>query len=287
MAALFAGSGSSGARGTWSSSRRSSESTYGGPVSDSSRQQITSLVATLSDTQVGLLLRMAQAMLVPVAVERSIESDIVTDEFSEALANFLLMHHAIHTEPLNKAAFEYLFVACSEASGRRASLNPATGSASYDVEAGGIRWSLKTEAGKKLSASTVRIEKFMEARWIRECTNPAKCAAAVSVQIPAHMQDYERIVILRAKQDAAALVTSYELIELPMVELMRLSTADPSWFTKEGNKESYGADVVDDAGERVFRILLDSSVEKVRIWFRTSKAIYHGRWIVQHPGVIA
>ena len=256
-------------------------------MSESPRNRIAEVVAALSDTQVGLLLRMAEAMLVPVQVERSAESDIVSDEFSEALANFLLLHHAIHVEPLNKAAFEYLFVACSEASGRPASRNPATGAASYDVEAGGVRWSLKTEAGKKLSASTVRIEKFMEARWIRECTNPAKCAAAVRVQIPAHMEDYERLVILRAKQDATASVTSYELLELPKAQLLRLADAQDDWFTKEGKKESYGADVLDDEGDRVFRVLLDSSVEKVRIWFRTAKALNHGRWVVQRPHVIA
>lgn len=256
-------------------------------VSESPRSHIAEVVAALSDTQVGLLLRMAEAMRVPVQVEQSTESDIVSDYFSEALANFLLLHHAIHIEPLNKAAFEYLFVACSEASGRRATRNPASGSASYDVEADGVRWSLKTEAGKKLSVATVRIEKFMEARWIRECTNPAKCAAAVREHIPAHMQDYERLAILRARQDATATVTSYELFELPKAELLRLTNAQDDWFTKEGKKESYGADVLDGDGERVFRVLLDSSVEKVRIWFSTAKAINHGRWVVQRPDVVA
>lgn len=127
----------------------------------------------------------------------------------------------------------------------------------------------------------------MEARWIRECTNPAKCAAAVRVHVPAHMQDHERMIILRARQDASARVTSYELLELPKPELLRLSEALPDWFTKEGSKESYGADVVDDEGDKVCRVLLDSSVEKVRIWFRTAKAINHGRWVVHRPEVIA
>lgn len=256
-------------------------------MSDSARQRMAEVVASLSDTQIGLLLRMAEAMQIPVEVERFAESDIVSDEFSEALANFLLLHHAIHGEPLNKAAFEYLFVACSEATGRPASRNPASGAASYDVEAGDVRWSLKTEAGKSLSASTVRIEKFMEARWIRECTNPAKCAAAVRAHVPAHMQEYERMLILRARQDAFARATTYELLEIPMLALVRLSQAIPDWFTKEGSRESYGADVVDDEGEKVFRILLDSSVEKVRIWFRTAKAIKHGRWVVQRSEVKA
>jgi hypothetical protein len=250
------------------------------------RKQISSLVASLSDTQVGLLLRMAQAMRLPVEVDRADDSDIVDDRFSEALANFLLLHHAIHVEPLNKAAFEYMFVACSEAAGRPTRRNTATGSASYDVEADGVRWALKTEAGKKPSQTVVRIEKFMEARWIRECTNPAKCASAVRLHVPGHMGDYERMLILRATQDATARVTTYELLELPKNELMKLTQAQAGWFTKEGSKESYGADVKDEDGNRVFRILLDSSVEKVRIWFSIAKAINHGRWMVQRPEVI-
>lgn len=255
-------------------------------MSEQARLRIAEVVASLSDTQVGLLLRMAEAMRSPVEVERFGASDIVSDPFSEALANFLLLHHAIHVEPLNKAAFEYLFVACSAAAGRSASRNPASGAASFDVEADGLRWSLKTEGGKKLSATMVRIEKFMEARWIRECSNPAKCAAAVRVHIPAHMDDYERLIVLRARQDASARVTTYELVELPKPEILRLSSALPEWFTKEGTRESYGADVLDEQGDRVFRILLDSSVEKVRIWFMTARAITHGRWVVRRPDVM-
>jgi hypothetical protein len=251
------------------------------------RQEISTLVASLSNTQVTLLLRMAQAMRVPVEVERAPHSDIVDDRFSEALANFLLLHHAIHVEPLNKAAFEYVFLACSEAAGRPGRRNTATGSASYDVEAGGVRWSLKTEAGRRPSRTVVRIEKFMEARWIRECTNPAKCASAVRRYVPAHMGDYERMLILRATQDETGRVTTYELLELPKTELMKLTQAQTKWFTKEGSKESYGADVLDTEGKRVFRILLDSSVEKVRIWFNVAKAVNHGQWTVQRPEVIA
>ena len=251
------------------------------------RHEIASLVASLSDTQVGLLLRMAEAMRVPVEVDRPEHSDLVDDHFSEALGNFLLLHHAIHVEPLNKAGFEYMFLACSEAAGRAARRNTATGSASYDVEADGVRWSLKTEAGRRPSQTVVRIEKFMEARWIRECTNPAKCASAVRLHVPGHMGDYERMLILRATQDENARITTYQLLELPKAELMRLSEAQPGWFTKEGSKESYGADVMDADGDRVFRILLDSSVEKVRVWFRITKAVNHGRWVIQRPEVIA
>jgi hypothetical protein len=33
-------------------------------------------------------------------------------------------------------------------------------------------------------------------------------------------------------------------------------------------------------GTRILRILLDSSVEKVRIWFEAAHAIQHGSWQV-------
>jgi hypothetical protein len=136
------------------------------------------MVQRLNDQQLVLLERMAEALTVPVDVIRP-ASEVGDNAFANTMTNFLLMHHAIHEEPLNKAAFEYVLKACAEAAGRTAELNPHRGSATWDVRILHERWSLKTEAALGMSKSTVKVEKLMEARWIRECTNPAKCANAV------------------------------------------------------------------------------------------------------------
>ncbi len=125
----------------------------------------------------------------------------------------------------------------------------------------------------------------MEARWIRECTNPAKCAAAVRTHVPAHMAGYDRIIVLRAFR-LKGRGMRYDLVEPPAaVILEKLSAVSPSGFTKEGAMVSYGASIDDADGSRIFRILLDSSVEKIRIWFSVAHCRMHGSWTFKSADV--
>jgi hypothetical protein len=59
----------------------------------------------------------------------------------------------------------------------------------------------------------------------------------------------------------------------------------PSVFTKEGAIGSYGASIDDADGSRIFRILLDSSVEKIRIWFSVAHCQMHGSWTVKSADI--
>jgi hypothetical protein len=247
-------------------------------MTDERTSALEQAFARLTARQRQLLQRMADALTVPVDIQTG-KSDLVDAAFAETLANFLLLHHAIHEEPLNKAAFEYILKGCAEAAGHAAEQNIHRGTATWDVRIDTTRWSLKTEAALGISKNTVKIEKLMEARWIRECTNPAKCAAAVRTEIPAHMTGYDRILMLRAFRRAGNAIR-YDLVEPPKHTLLELiEMVSPEAFTKEGSKESYGANF-DVNNERVFRILLDSSVEKIRLWFSADKCIYHGSWTV-------
>jgi hypothetical protein len=247
-------------------------------------QALARAAANLTSRQQQLLQRMADALAVPVLVDIG-ESDLVDAAFAETLSNFLLLHHAIHEEPLNKAAFEYVLKGCAEAAGHIAEQNTHRGTATWDVKIDDTRWSLKTEAALRMSPGKVRIEKLMEARWIRECTNPAKCAAAVRREVPAHIAGYDRILMLRAFRHHDTSVR-YDLVEPSRQALFdQLADAPSQAFTKEGSKESYGADFLDSAGERIFRILLDSSVEKIRLWFDVDKCIRHGSWTVTPSSV--
>lgn len=237
------------------------------------------VLETLTSTQLALVLSMARAMQIPVVVSDTADSDIVDDVFAETMSNLLTLHHALHEEPLNKKSFEYLLKQCLVASGRPAVINPAPGDESWDVEGAGYKWSLKTEAAKGISVSTVKIEKLMEAIWVREATDPDKCAEAVRTRINRHIQDYDRIIVLRAfaTQDGYR----YDLVEIPKPLLVAsFENADPQQFEKQGRSISYGADFCDMHGARIFRILLDSSVEKIRLWFRSDFALIHGRWLV-------
>jgi hypothetical protein len=52
-------------------------------------------------------------------------------------------------------------------------------------------------------------------------------------------------------------------------------------FERRAKSPSFGADFQAPGGSgRVFRMLLDSSVEKIRIWFDVDYCVHHGRWVI-------
>jgi hypothetical protein len=213
---------------------------------------------------------------------RRYDSDLVDDAFAETLANSLRLHHVIHQEPLGKNSFTRIVKGCAEASGKTAEPSPGRGAAPWDLKIDGAGWSLKTEAARGISPDTVRIEKLMEARWIRECANPALCAAAVRTHIPAYMAGCDRMIVLRAFQ-LEDQVMRYDLMEPPVTVITeKLATVSPSAFSKAG--VSYGASIDSADGSRIFRILLDASTEKIRLWFSAAHCRMHGSWTVKSTG---
>lgn len=204
------------------------------------------------------------------------------------MSNLLSLHHSTNESPLNKKPFEYAIKQCLIAQGyAEADLNPRPGESAYDVFGNNERWSLKTEAAKGISLNQVKIEKLSEARWVREAETPELCAAEVRQRLPHHMEGYDRILVLRAQTRPDVFV--YTLEEVPK-ELLRQSflSAQPSMFAKtdRGARQgiSFGADFAHPVnGDPLFRMLLDSSVEKVRVWFRLKYCIHHGTWVVRRP----
>ncbi len=231
-----------------------------------------------------------RALRIPVEFLQENKSDLVDSRFAEVVANFLTLHHALHEEAFNKRPFEYLLKQCLNAQGHESRLNPTPGEFAYDVEGGGYRWSLKTEAAQGISAKQVKIEKFMEARWVRDCPDSESCAAAVRERLPQHMNGYDRILILRAF--ARSDDTVYRLEEIPkdfLVECFKSATTE--MFERRSSSKgarsalSFGADFFRGGhSSKAFRILLDSSVEKVRLWYQVDHCIHHGTWVVPRAG---
>lgn len=242
--------------------------------------RLHALLPRLTFTQAVLLESMAHAMLVPVDTVIAHDTDIASPLFVEAMSNILALHHALHEEPLNKKSFEYMLKQCFLADGQEAEINSNPGDEAWDIRAAGQRWSLKTEAAVGISARQIKVEKLMEARWVREADTPDKCAKNVSERLPLHMRHYDRMLVLRAFKLRGGY--RYFLEEIPLRPLVdALSGAKPQQFAKKGRSISYGADFpAAQDGIRAFRILLDSSVEKIRLWYTTSQARHHGSWFV-------
>ncbi|MDT0419436.1 hypothetical protein RM574_28560 [Streptomyces sp. DSM 41982] len=209
--------------------------------------------------------------------------DLVSDAFRDEMALFLVVHHALHERALNKENFEYVFKQCLIASGDpKARLNPNQKQAKFDVEGAGQRWSLKTESGDSMSRNMVKVEKLTEALWIRESPTAEDCARNILEKVVPRLLDYDRIIVLRALRDDALI--TYSIEEIPQdVIYAALNQTRPEVFSKgvRGGKEakSFGANYFKvDGGHRLFRMLLDTSVEKVRIWYTLEECLHHGYW---------
>jgi hypothetical protein len=210
--------------------------------------------------------------------------DLVSDAFRDEMSLFLVVHHALHERALNKENFEYVFKQCLIASGdKTARLNPNQKQAKFDVAGAGQRWSLKTESGDSMSRNMVKVEKLAEALWIRSSPTAEDCAQNVLEKVAPRLHDYDRIIVLRASRNGRMITYSIEEIPWDSLYDALMNHTRPDIFSKavRGGKEakSFGADYPKEGDQtRLFRMLLDTSVEKVRIWYALEECLHHGYW---------
>jgi Type II site-specific deoxyribonuclease len=247
-------------------------------AADELRDAHRALLRNMSHPRLVLLHRMVSAMTREIEQSVEVQDPLFSVEFAEAVGDQLLLHHATHEEPVNKKTFEYVFRNAAEASGHAARVNTNTTDASEDVRVDDVKFSLKTEAAKRQSKAGIYIQKLMEARWIRDCDTPVELAATASRAIPEHLDRYERIVLLRGRREADSVL--YTLVEIPKRVLMLVATLTADSFELKNKFGSSGANVFE-GGDRIFRLYLDGSVEKVRVFnLRLDRCIVRMRWRV-------
>lgn len=211
-------------------------------------------------------------------------NNLVGQAFRDEMSLFLVVHHALHERALNKENFEYVFKQCLIASGDPAArLNPNQKAAKFDIEGLGFKWSLKTESGDSMSRNLVRVEKLTEALWIRSSPTAEDCAKNVLEKVVPRLRDYDRIVVLRALRKGSLITYSLEEIPWNSIYTALQDETRAEIFSKgvRGGKEakSFGADYLkSDDQTRLFRMLLDTSVEKVRVWYALEECLHHGYW---------
>lgn len=234
---------------------------------------------SLHPAQLDLLVSMAAAM--SRGVEERIESasDIVSAEFNVNFSNRLIIHHATHDEVFKKKSFEYAFCGASRAAGRSATIvsnptNPGT-----DVIVDGTSFSLKTEAARSINPNKIKISKLMEARWIRDCKTKADFARETSRRVTQHLQEYERILVLRAFDRDTEV--QYDLVEIPRDLLLLVRELVAKDFTRRRQTSGGSSAKITVAGQRAFSLRLDGSVEKVMIeGLSITLCVSHGTWII-------
>ncbi|MGB3237732.1 MAG: helix-turn-helix domain-containing protein [Geitlerinemataceae cyanobacterium] len=246
-------------------------------------ESLEQMVRELQPSKLALLLELATAMTSKIEEDIDPRSDLLTPEFTTHFSNRLLIHHATHEEKLTKKAFEYAFAAASTASGRTTHITVNSTYPGADVIVDNVHFSLKTEASQKISKDKITISKLMEARWIRECRTPNDFVTFVKERVVAHLQQYQRILILRA-YDLNSEKIQYDLIEVPIALLLQISNLTANQFKIKSRSGGSRVDLtfnIDGAGRKAFSLILDGSVEKVTIsGLDIRLCTRHGSWSV-------
>lgn len=246
-------------------------------------QNLENLIQVLTSTQLEILLELATAMTSQIEEDVEGSSDILTPEFTTHFSNRLLIHHATHEEFLSKKSFEYAFVAASRASGKMSQVTLSSTHSGADAIVDGVKFSLKTEASQKIAKDRIVISKLMEARWIRDCLTPSDFATAARQRIVAHLQQYQRILILRTSKIPTSKIR-YDLIEVPVELLLRIESLTESDFqpkSKSGGSRAEIKQESDLSNRKAFSLILDGSVEKVTIsGLDLRLCTRHGSWIL-------
>jgi type II restriction enzyme len=211
-----------------------------------------------------------------------LRKDFLDGEAFEYFSTRLAAHHASSGVALKKENFEHILEQSFKRAGHDARRTDSMVHRGADLEVDGRFYSLKTEAAKGLNTKSITISKLMEARWIRDINGPDDVPGQVRRRILSHLDEYERIFMLRSYGDEERV--RYDLREIPKDVLAAVADLEADDFGKITRAGGTGADVrVND--RKAFRLVLDGSVEKITIsGLSIEFCPLHAWWELGRPG---
>jgi len=209
-------------------------------------------------------------------------TDFLDVDAFEYFSTRLAAHHASSGVALKKENFEHILEHSFKRSGHEASLTGSMVNRGADLEVEGHAYSLKTEAAKGLNQKKITISKLMEARWIRDLGSHVDAPEQVRLRVLSHLEEYERIFILRSYGDEQKV--RYDLREIPKDVLALVAHLGPDDFGKLTKAGGTAANVMMN-GRKAFRLVLDGSVEKVTVsGLDVELCPLHAWWELSRPG---
>lgn len=230
--------------------------------------QLSRAARTLRSGQITLLVQMAEGMKKTIRMEYHPEGGVASELFADNFANRLLIHHAISAERFHKKSFEYAFQGAMQAAGRPAELADSATDPGADVRVGKVRFSLKSEGGKKISPGSITVSKLAEARWIRDDNkNPNWLLEGLNRFVIPRLLDYDHVLTLRAFDDrlSGEPAFRYDLVEIPVPLLQQMNTITVNDIRIAPGPSGGGSARVMDGKKHLFTVVFDGSVEKMRL----------------------
>lgn len=196
----------------------------------------------------------------PLKHERE-EHDLFSECFCEHFGVALRMHHCFSAEPFTKDKFEFAVEQKIIDCGGKAE-RPGRGNPGYDVIVNGVKVSLKTQGDQTISDDRIHISKFMELGkgiW----TDKLKDLEGLRQQFLDHLNQYDRIFILRCLKSGGESMWRYELVEIPKELLQRAEsgTLSMKYGSKQSPKPGY-CHVEDDDRNPIFELYFDGGTER-------------------------
>lgn len=187
---------------------------------------------------------------------------ITNDTFLKDFTLRLQLHHALNSERLSKKPFEYAFRRSCEVAGFKAKLsnNPTTRGADLIVDT--TRFSLKSTAAKQMPKNSLKISKFAEARWIRDCSTKEEYAKKLIEKFSDHLTQYDYVVYLRSFNNNDHYI--YQLINIPKNLLALVLSISPNDFEEKTDKGNISAKIKYKE-TNAYTVTLDGSVEKITL----------------------
>lgn len=211
-----------------------------------------------------------------------LRTDFLDEDAFEYFSTRLAAHHASSGVALKKENFEHILEQSFKRAGHAAKRTEDMTHRGADLEVDGRFYSLKTEAAKGLNPKSITISKLMEARWIRDLDSHADAPEQVRRRVLSHLQEYERIFILRSYGDEQRV--RYDLREIPKDVLALVERLEPDDFGRLTKAGGTGANVMMN-GRKAFRLVLDGSVEKLTIsGLDVELCPLHAWWELSRPG---
>lgn len=176
------------------------------------KEYINELTPLQLDTIENILVQLRE----PIGIE-VYDDSFFSQSVAETFGDYLKIHHCISYSPFEKDKFEYTIAESFLQNGIFAEC-AAKGNPGEDITIGEERFSLKTQADKKIKPSIIHISKYMElgkGKWETE-----EDLYSLRNRFIEHLSNYERILILRCLSRHPE--WHYELVEIPK-DLLLLS----------------------------------------------------------------
>jgi Type II site-specific deoxyribonuclease len=192
------------------------------PERESRLRQLYALLTALTDGQLGWIETVASQFQKPANFQRFAGSNLINACILQDFGDALRIHHCFSKEPFSKDKFEYAFERVLNLCGIPAMLAPR-GNPGHDITINDIRFSLKTQANKRIAVGHLHISKFMElgrGTWADQDED----LIGLRAQFLRHMESYDRILSLRRLPATATYTWRYELVEIPKSLLQEAGT---------------------------------------------------------------